>query len=355
MPYPNLFAVVVPISPVPARTGARCLLLLLLLLACKDPDALPLDPDEYPYRVEEVFDIGGSGSPQKSLMTVNLENDGRTEVLILDVNGTPPITPPHISLQSSRLETIDQINFPGHITGVTPLDYDSDGVQDLFVTYVHNDSLFVSVIDAGGKRRFYFVMATGKPRQEDSGFYHWDPGKPDMFLEDIDHDGDKELVSVISTGYARAPSGIMAHSLPDGNLLAQHLVGAASLHIFSGDFDGDDHTEYIMSTRAPKNGASVGGFDDEHTYLIVFELPDLEITWSRQLGGVFADAMLFYVDMTGDGRKEFALLSISDIGRSEQTRMELIEPGTWNTFQYKSFPLFLQNLKIRNLDADPQP
>ena len=73
--------------------------------------------------------------------------------------------------------------------------------------------------------------------------------------------GSRELVSIVATGFARHPRGVLVHALPEGRLIGKSLIGAYPEDSFSGDFDRDGHHEILVATAGVNNGASAAGPD----------------------------------------------------------------------------------------------
>jgi signal transduction histidine kinase len=323
--------------------------LLISLVACSQggPDAP--DPKKLPYRLEKAFSIG------ERAVCEDLDRDGRDEIVRVFFFGEPE-GGGNINLLTNEGRTIDQVNFLGKVEMPHFLDWDGDGTIEILVPFVRNDSLFLSVVDAQGRKIDFFFLISGKPRREDDAVFEWDPDVRHFYLLDVDRDGRKELVTVIVTSYARLPRGILIHSVSDGALLGKVIVGAMPESSFVGDFDGDGRIELMVSTVAPNNGAVAGGFDDQHSYLIVFELGSSpKVEWSREMGGVWTQPQLFYADFDGDGRKEFLVFTTTLSARPRVAELQLLEPGTWRVRQQRLISEPLISPQIVDLDRDARP
>ncbi|MBC6947579.1 GHKL domain-containing protein [candidate division KSB1 bacterium] len=330
----------------------RTWLLLLAFLAsgCSQSSLHSLDTDKLPFRLESV------ASYDPSVVLEDLDNDGRYEILKTH-NDIDPVTGARSSFLQIRTHAnfvVDQINFPALIWDVRPLDWNHDGKQELAVTLMRNDSLFLSFIDIEGNKLFSFFLSNGHPRREPEGELEWDPAITDYHLVDVNRDGRNDLVTVIRTGLARAPRGLLVHSLPDGQLLAQKLVGAMILDSHCDDFDGDGIAEVLVRSFAPNNGAQAGGFDDRHSYLIAFKLSlPIEIVWSKEYGEAWSLASLNFVDFNGDGRRDFIARSSTLAAKHPLTSsFEIIEPGTWRSLQQIEFPNQFRGHFVMDIDRD---
>ena len=328
--------------------------LLVTVLACGgEQSQSAIDPDQYPYRFHEVA-VPDAVPGRHGIQFVDLNRDGRDEVVVIDRESSEP-NPAHIRLLTPDLEVIDQVNFAERLVDVRALDVNGDGNQELLATSVRNDSLFVCAVDNRGQKLFQFLLATGQPRIEGGGVMRWDPSVIEFFLFDADGDGTSDLVSILMTGYARMPRGVVIHSIPDGRLLNQHLVGAAIRQAYMGDFDGDGRVELVAATDAPDNGANAGGFNDSHSYVIVFDLPSLEIRWHRETGATWSTIRLFPDRTAGGEPHHFLGITWTKSPRNQKTRLERFDPKTWRITYQTILNEPLMHPLLIDLNSDTRP
>ncbi|NUO79223.1 hypothetical protein HUU05_04030 [candidate division KSB1 bacterium] len=322
----------------------------VFLTACSSDE---FKPEELPFRLESF------ASYEPSVILDDLDNDGRYEI-IKPYNDTDVKTGTRSSFLQIRSHDdliIEQINFPAIIWSVAFIDLERDGAQEVVVTLMRKDSLFVSFLNLRGAKLFSFFLVNGYPRREPEGELEWDPAITDFHLADANGDGIDELVTVIRTGLARAPRGILIHTLPEGKLLDQKLVGAMIMDSYCDDFDGDGVSELFVWSFAPNNGAQVGGFDDAHSYLIAFELGiPIEVVWSKQYGSAWSLAKLNFADFDGDGKREF-IVSSSTIAANQplKSSFEFIEPETWRCYRQIEMPDYLREHLVADLNRDGKP
>ena len=340
----------------PSCKGTRLKLLLFLIgsmlfsLACNQKE-LRTDPDKQPYKLVAVKLYG------MNTLFKDLNGDGVDEIITYAFS--PPGAPQtsYILIKTSNGKVIEQVNFSGSITRtISFADYNNDGNLEILVPFIRNDSLFVSFVDSRGTKLFLMFLTAGKPRKELEGYLQWDAFANNFFLLDLDGDGKKELVTIVTTGFARLPRGVLVHSLPDGRLIGQSIIGSPPSEVFVDDFDNDGFYEIVCITGAPNNGAVAGGFDDKHSYLIIFRLaPEPIIIKSEMLGEKYTGAKLFYEDWNGDGSKEFMYIKLSYSSRAGESVVEIIEPGTWKVLSRRSFTQSLALPIVVNLDFDTKP
>ncbi len=294
--------------------------LLVCVCACSTSE---IDPDKLPYRLET------GNLLEHNARAVDLDGDGRDEMYLTYKPGQPAIyNIQALVLQSQTTGVIDQVNFTGHID--TPLfrDLDADGTLEAFVPVLRNDSLFLTVVNADGRKHLSLFLISGQPRIEPDGVMPWDPRVEELAVHDFDGDGSQELISVIVTGFARRPRGVFVHRLRDGALLGQALVGAGIADALIDDFNGDGHPEVFLAAMGSNNGGDAGGFSDANAYLMVFDTwPVPTVKWHRQLPGK-AFPTFARSDFDGDGRDEILVMSAMTPGR-----LEILDTRTWRTIR----------------------
>jgi AraC-like DNA-binding protein len=289
-----------------------------------------------PFRLEVVQEVG------QNMQAADLNRDGIDEIIRKNYDSDLHMLGDEgVLLASQSQGIIDQINIAGQVAdSIRVLEY--EGVQTLLIPYIRNDSLFVTFARANGKRLLQFFLINGEPRIEQKDTLAWTPEVKQFFIEDLNADGSVELVTVVATGFARLPRGVLVHQLPDGKPMGHLIIGAFPENAYWGkDINSNGKSDLILGTFAPKNGAELGGFDDAHTYTIVVEFnPEPEIIWpllepssKRAEAGVFARTWTTPVDVDQDGRHELLTISLTYGENPEDTRFRLIDPVSWKPFR----------------------
>jgi signal transduction histidine kinase len=315
-----------------------------------------LEPDErlFPQRLILQKTFAAPVTP------ADLNGDAEDELLQFYTFNAPPrfpSYPQHDAVQLLRQsgEAIDQLNYQGAVLPPRAMDLDGDGASEILVPFVRHDSLHLSVADAQGRKRSSFLLAVGQSMIDIDSRLPWRPEIMSMYKADVDGDSTSELVTVLNGGgKGPVPRAILLHDL-SGRLLSRAIIGADLRSSVLGDFDTDGRLELITAGYTPNNGATAGGFDDRHSYLIGFRLsPVVEVAWSRRMGEIGSRVFLVDGDFDGDGRREFvALTTPSNSGGLAS--LEWIEPGTWRTLRRRTWPERLSGMVARDITGDGRP
>lgn len=336
------------------KTGINLIILLLLLVySCSSQKSTVLQPEKQPYQYQSILNLEGEG-----FILADLDGDGFTEMIAIDTSLAAGQPRSHFQILTFEGRIIEQVNYPGRIIidSIFPLDYDDDGILEILVPFVRNDSLFVSFVNARGEKLFYFFLIEGKPRIEDGGSFKWDPQVRGFYIRDLDNDGVKELIAVVTTGYARLPRGILIHSLPHGELIGKSIIGSPPRDNFLDDFDGDGQPEILCFGTAPNNGASAGGFDDKHSYLILFDIiPVIQVARYQEISNKFSNYILFYEDFDGDAKKDLLAWTECYSERKSQSKIVELDPVTFKEIKKWSVNTRLINVIMTNLNRDTLP
>ena len=320
---------------------ARYLLIIFALFSGCTTECSQSTIKSCDFKLEEALVLGGAAQ------SWDLNHDGSDEFVVRMISGNEAGRSIHIL--SSTGYVMDQVNFSGSVMPILFTDYNEDQTPEILVPFVRNDSLFVSFLNSSGEKLFQFFLVDGHPRVGDDGAiaWEWDPAIRLAYFADVDGDNNNELITVVYTGYARNPRGILVNRLPDGELLGEYMIGSFPSQSFFGDFDNNGQPEVVLSTWAPDNGASVNGFDDRHSYIINVELtPEPVLKWSREMGGIGSNVFLMHADFAADVNDEFLALSYTTATRQQHTSLELIDPVNWKTILDKPINAVLREPQV---------
>jgi nitrogen-specific signal transduction histidine kinase len=307
------------------------------------------NPQAYPYRLEEVHWRNELYTP------VDLNGDGISE--IIEYGGFDLPGGSAIKIRRGDWTIIEQVNFAGDFcVGTTCnqpffLHLDDDRSLEILVPFVRNDSLFARVVDERGQKRQLIFLATGEPRIEDGGTMPWDPRVSEMLLIDVDADGKRDLVTVLVTGYARMPRGVLVHRLADGKQIGELLVGAAVGHVWAGDMDQDGRTELAFWSNSVNNGAKAGDMEDSRSYYGVFDLEGTpSVQWAEPVGGTYTGLNLLVDDFLGTGHLQMFVVPVPR--RAEPVEVQLIDPASRQVLHRRRFETPIAGVGVVNMDQD---
>ncbi len=327
------------------------LVAILALSGCLDD---PYDPRALPYRVE-------AHEYSFRMYPADLDGDGEDEYLELKLPTLSiPVSPQPLSylLKRHSGKVIDELPVSGRWGGRPHfLDVFPGPALEILIPYVRNDSLFISVFDQEGKKIDGFFLTTGAPRidAEDGSVFPWDPRVGSLRMADVDGDDKKELIVVYSTLYARLPRGVAVYSWPEHRLIGEKIVGAVtSFEDILDDLDRDGRLELVTDGYPAKNGAVAGGFSDDQSYAIIFELGErvrVDTSWIT----TGAQTTTLYDDFDNDGRKSLWFISTNSPNQAQHTEIREIIPNPWRSVLRKTINEPFSPPRVTDVDHDGAP
>lgn len=186
------------------------------------------------------------------------------------------------------------------------MDFDSDGICDIMVTYRTHDTLWLSGINEERGIFLTLPLATG---QDINGSGHWDGRGYILGDYDLDGDGVPELLVAVDTGYDLYPRTLLCVDLVREEVRWRYDV-AGIIHkdpMWIGPLTEGGPTEIIISVNSKGNAAVANGMDDLHAYMVALDADGNELH-RRVTDQVFGNARFAVVDRDGDGSREVALV-----------------------------------------------
>lgn len=148
------------------------------------------------------------------------------------------------------------------------VDYDNDGIKEIFVFTVHNDSIFLHCLDAINRKIEIENKAVCKVYKE-RGEYDFKI-RP-CTANDVNADGFKELFFSIETDYATRPRNMYAYYPKKDSILVSPKSCSLVLFPEMFDLDGDSTPEFITTlTYATGNCKPDRKYTDQYSWLMVF-------------------------------------------------------------------------------------
>jgi hypothetical protein len=242
--------------PVVLAIGATLLVLLIFPLNLPKYKAEITDKRKIPIPEVMIWD--------------DLENDGSSD-RIFTYNNTVGTTALTIDLYPS-MNTVEW-----DLRGIVPEnrneflttgDYDGDGKKEVYVFTISNDSILLHIISDFRNPRpaltNRFIAKVGLLN-----------GKSDAEIisarmEDLNGDGNKELIFGITTGFSIYPRNIYAYDIAHDFLLSSPKSGFQLQEILQEDISGDDKSEILLDGYAPGNTGLNYPYNDSSCWLMVF-------------------------------------------------------------------------------------
>ena len=307
------------------------------ILGCKSGDPLPaneIDPLATPYKLE-VNTESYIDQNARHFFT-DLNGDGDSEHITI-----------HYKVRESDFRQIDrimiheqfegkiiqQINFKGE-NDVRFIDIEADGTLEIFASKFAGNTLYATIFSTAGDTLAHFKVLQSPTSSENNSTISFPIG-----MTDLNKDGRKDIVLVIFTGLDYQPRGIYIFDIETGEKLWAQQTGAAINYGFVVDLDKNGEDEIILQTSAPDNsdGRVIGGTDDQHSYLMIFE-PGRRDSLILQYGGIFTTSALQPHDFNKDGNLELLFMKTwYGANQQEQTIIGIWDHAGKNLTQYREY------------------
>ena len=149
-------------------------------------------------------------------------------------------------------------------------DYNGNGFRELFVFTISNDSIFMHGL---------FDLYSDTLHIKNRFIAHTGPGnlRPDPFIieadmEDLNGDGNRELIFGIGAGFSLYPRNIFAYYIDADSLVRSPYSGYGIRGIVQADLNGNGKREMIVMGNAPGNiHSDTVVYHDHHNWLMVFD------------------------------------------------------------------------------------
>lgn len=230
----------------------------------------------------------------------DLDNDGNEDVVATHV---PPHLPSQKSLQlfspfvpagyykfSFFLDTLIEIND----FLIPPANLDDDEEIEIPIMRIKERNISLYVHNPIGIIKK--VLNFDDPIENDQY-----PGK--TCFEDLDNDGQKEMVMAILSRFSGLPRAIAVWDIVKGRLRWKFLMGCMPDIFEVVDINQDGLKEIVVMGRAPHNGVSANGTDDDHSYIITLDNQG-NLLWRLVLGGYYTRGWIKCFDIDRDGQLE---------------------------------------------------
>lgn len=228
----------------------------------------------------------------------DLDGDGNPEKIIaFDEENSSGITISKENRVLNQWNVRGSFSFSTRNTIYIPADCNADGVKEIYLFSLADDSLFFHCIPSPDAKTFSWenrlIDITGR------GIKAPDPLILAAEPEDLDGDGFPELIFGISTGFSKHPRKIYAYNSVTDSLISSPQCGGFMMGIIQHDLDFDGIREIMPFGYASANiGEEEMEFHDQSAWLtvldrnlqFVFDPVELEGTFTMATPMVFTGA-----------------------------------------------------------------
>jgi hypothetical protein len=235
-------------------------------------------------------------------------------------------------------------------------DVDGDGFDEVFVGWSAETNLHIAAFNQNrNARRRFQATGTGcinpHGRQDYSGISA-------RAIADLEHDGKRELLAVVDTGWCKAPRGLWCFDLETGQTRWQFPVAPAPKGPVIADLNGDGLLDMVLGSHAVSNGNRlIDGTDDAHSYVYAVA-HDGRLLWRREFGNTYVWSHPLVSPVAGSREPavfawmEGEAINRESIGEPEVGRIARLHPANGRTLSTFDAGARLFSCLAEDLDGD---
>lgn len=209
---------------------------------------IPFREGKFTLECLEIINI----AEDRTICFDDLNGDGNSEKIIaFDSPNTSGVT------IHENEKVVDQWNIRGSFYFIQKdgmiqtTDFDGDGSKEVYIFSVSHDSILLNVIhdihDPRLKIKNRFIAKVGQ------GLNRPDPSIIKGEAEDLDRDGNKELIFGINTGFSKFPRQVYAYNQEKDSLMVSPVSSGFILGLFQADINSDGIKEILPYGYASNN------------------------------------------------------------------------------------------------------
>ena len=205
--------------------------------------SMTFEPGDTPFRPvwDNRIEHNGSQSKWEWALTCNLDNDSSLETVVLSVD--------RFFAVDDTGDILFDLPTPQRSTLNLVMDVDGDGVSEIFVSQKGHgeEPPRMMVFDRIGNvlKRFEFRDMLGQPLND---------GSPEIWtVQDLDSDGELEIIVALHASYDRYPRGIVCIGYDSWTIKWNYRFATHVSNMIFPDLDGDGIKEIVFGTSASKN------------------------------------------------------------------------------------------------------
>lgn len=228
-----------------------------------------------------------------------------------------------------------------------PEDIDNDGEIEVPILTIKEGQLTLKILDPTGN--IERIVNFNRPLEKGQ------EGVASVVFSDLDNDGQKEMITSILSTFSGAPRAIAAWDLAKAELKWSFHMGCMPDIFEITDINQDGKKEIIVMGRAPHNGVSANGTDDDHSYIFTLNHQG-QLLWRLTVGGYYTRWWIKTFDLDGDGQLE--IIASKGCDREidpEPGEIRIIEAATGATeYLYNEPPSFSEIFLLPKNNAEIQ-
>lgn len=309
-------------------------------------------PEIFPYRFDQVNSSAGRAYP------LCLDSTGQAAVYEVQQGNRGG----HLSAIVIGYHPLDSDNRINQFNFVTPsiqshlaADFDSDGVEEVAVSYMVGDTAMLEIVDALDIRgRICSIGVFVGPDKDGNG--RWDGSCRIVGVGDVDSDGSQEILLAVGAGFDRVPRSLICWDWSLDSIIWEYgIAGLVGDHMINTVEAGDAVNQFLVfGTNAPSNGHRHSNTDDRHSYAICLDMNGNQ-QWIRETGGQFSTAMPRVVRLAHEAEPA-VVMEVRQPDTSGQVSSRLIkcDVGTGDVIESTWLPCKLRLLEVFDLNCDGQ-
>jgi len=264
----------------------------------------------------------------------------------------------NLLLNNFQEDPIDQFNLRGEIYFTAPsqqwiffADLNNDNWDEMLLFHQDGDSVFLSVVDV--LHRSFIIESQFLLRQESkqSKFKDWIIYFNDEIVDDVDGDGQKELIFTIVSGYAQKPRGIFRFDFEEKRITHAYHTNASFTYIHVADLNGDNRKEILVSSYAGKNFPPDSAYSDAFSWLFAFNDTLKPLFPPKKFGGFTSGVTTYHTRYKGDN---YIWALVTHGGISQNPGKSILVDLNGNIIAQKELPFRVFSSRIYDV-IDNQP
>jgi|GEM_PF-1387731 len=258
------------------------------------------DPLVLPYRFvpsSKLFAVKSN-----YLIPMYFTGDGLANACLIENSWRLPDTETAVIFYKDVATTrsVEQYNIPTFgVFSYLVHDFNRDGADEIALTYLFRDSLWLELITSRGERLYKTFLVTGEDRDHNG---YWDGNGILCTVHDFNGDGYEEIIVGVDTGYDLYPRRLFCLDWRNDRRLWEYDVSGVICPVYTFVVEPSENEPpmVMVAVQSKGNAAVTGDMTDAHAYLIVLDENGRE-RWKIETGDAFANSQVAIINYDDDG------------------------------------------------------